>query len=121
MEQSENNITKRSTSGLFIAIILSGAMIALAILFTRGAPTTPSEPDPLAQVKAGVSDTMIDPASTTFKNVRKVAIGYCGEVNAKNRMGGYVGYQKFHAFDKADKSGKWVVIYEEPLIQVMCE
>lgn len=38
-----------------------------------------------------------DEDSAKFRNIRVLGIGeVCGEVNAKNRMGGYVGYQHFY-------------------------
>ena len=36
-----------------------------------------------------------DPDSATFRDLRKVAGGVCGEYNAKNGMGGYEGYRLF--------------------------
>lgn len=47
-----------------------------------------------------VSAQMIDPASAQFRNVRSVRnrygeVGICGEVNAKNSMGGYAGFRHF--------------------------
>ncbi len=39
---------------------------------------------------------LFDPDSAKFQNVAfKTGIGVCGEVNAKNQMGGYVGYKAF--------------------------
>ena len=50
-----------------------------------------------------VKEILIDSQSAIFRNVRapqsykKVV---CGEVNAKNRMGGYTGFQKFISIDR---------------------
>ncbi|WP_180043750.1 MULTISPECIES: hypothetical protein [unclassified Acinetobacter] len=38
-----------------------------------------------------VKNELIDPASAQFKNQK----GFCGEVNSKNKMGGYVGFSRF--------------------------
>lgn len=38
---------------------------------------------------------LIDPASAQFRNLK----GYCGEINSKNKLGGYVGFQKFIVLD----------------------
>lgn len=38
-----------------------------------------------------VKDSLTDPQSAQFKN----QVGYCGEVNSKNKMGGYGDFQKF--------------------------
>jgi hypothetical protein len=40
-----------------------------------------------------VKAELTDPESATFRNQK----GYCGEVNSKNRMGGYGGFIKFIA------------------------
>ncbi len=43
-----------------------------------------------------VSDEMVDPWSARFRNVTKPRANvYCGEVNAKNRMGAYTGFSRF--------------------------
>ncbi|MCU4623464.1 hypothetical protein KTJ54_15365 [Acinetobacter radioresistens] len=42
--------------------------------------------------KEVVSSTLKDPDSAEFRNVK----GYCGEVNAKNSFGGYVGFKRFY-------------------------
>lgn len=51
-----------------------------------------------------VKDSLTDPQSAQFKN----QAGYCGEVNSKNKMGGYGDFQKF-----AVLSGKLVVFENE--------
>lgn len=43
-----------------------------------------------------------DPGSAQFRNQN----GFCGEVNSKNALGGYVGYQKFIA------AGETMVVFE---------
>ena len=48
------------------------------------------------QAKKAVLNGLKDPGSAQFKNVRQVRPGqFCGEVNAKNAMGGYVGFKQF--------------------------
>lgn len=52
-------------------------------------------------VKSDVSNHFKDPSSTMFRNVVSVDRGnsqwaVCGEVNAKNGFGGYVGYIQFY-------------------------
>lgn len=50
--------------------------------------------------KVVISATMKDPASTTFQKLTTYRIGsddtVCGEVNAKNGFGAYVGYKAFY-------------------------
>jgi len=47
------------------------------------------------------------------------AFGYCGEVNAKNRMGGYVGFVKFHAYEQ--RTDNWEITFNDQLVAVMCK
>lgn len=48
--------------------------------------------------KSAVEKTLLDPSSAQFRNmhIAKLKPIVCGEVNAKNRMGGYVGFKRFH-------------------------
>jgi len=49
--------------------------------------------------KKAIADTLKDPASTQFRNVRLVqyldGAVICGELNGKNSYGGYVGFRDF--------------------------
>ena len=68
-----------------------------------------SKPIPLtrsqvSQIQATVTRDFFDPESARFRDVRAVEVSLadgnretrvCGEVNGKNRMGGYVGYSMF--------------------------
>lgn len=58
----------------------------------------------LQQVEQRVKAALNDPDSAKFRNVRYVPTSRagCGEVNAKNRMGGYIGYTVFIAFEDGD-------------------
>jgi hypothetical protein len=49
--------------------------------------------------KRQILDRLSDPDSTTFKDVHTDKIGsyVCGKFNAKNKMGGYVGYKRFYS------------------------
>lgn len=48
-------------------------------------------------LKKKVKDTLKDPQSAQFRNIQfiKSSNSLCGEVNAKNSMGGYVGFKSF--------------------------
>jgi hypothetical protein len=54
-----------------------------------------------------VSQSMKDPEAAKFKNMVVMDLGkrrvICGEVNAKNGYGGYVGFKKFYMYEGADK------------------
>lgn len=56
----------------------------------------------MAVYQSAVADTLRDPESARFRNVRVVrkadgSDALCGELNAKNVYGGYVGYAPFYA------------------------
>lgn len=51
-------------------------------------------------VKSEIKSVLIDPSSAEFRSITVFKNGnYCGEVNSKNRMGGYVGYKAFSKVD----------------------
>ena len=52
----------------------------------------------IAIVQAHVLEAMKDPDSAKFRNVAATTTGafVCGEVNAKNSMGGYAGFTRFY-------------------------
>ena len=76
--------------------------------------------DEMHQMQLAVSYPFLDPDSAKFRNVRKSILGYCGEVNAKNAFGAYVGYKAFHAMLE-DKTKKWLITYEPQLVRVVCK
>lgn len=58
-------------------------------------------PDEEGIVRESLSNLMKDPGSVQFRNVGAVrdetgAITVCGEINAKNSFGGYVGFTPFY-------------------------
>ena len=69
----------------------TAALIAFSMLM--GCSSSESD------LKERVKRTLIDPESVQFRELSMSVGGAClrGEVNAKNRMGGYVGFQKFYA------------------------
>lgn len=59
----------------------------------------------VASIKEAATYNLIDPTSPLYRNIRgkyakredgTESIIFCGEVNAKNRMGGYTGYSPFY-------------------------
>lgn len=59
-------------------------------------------------LKSKVLERLTDPASAQFRKLKLLREnkGLCGEVNAKNKLGGYVGFSAF----AVDPSGKTVVL-----------
>jgi hypothetical protein len=49
----------------------------------------------VTEAQRRVAERLIDPDSAQFRNVTVVGDSVCGEVNSKNRFGGYVGFQRF--------------------------
>jgi hypothetical protein len=50
---------------------------------------------------------LTDPGSAQFRNVVQMPGYVCGEVNAKNRMGGFNGYRRFYVEDS--KNGAAII------------
>lgn len=84
---------KVSTRTALAVVAAATAVVAGALLYRHFALLTPL----LDKVKADLND----PDSAQFRNVKvfgdwsRSEVAVCGEVNAKNRMGGYVGYTSF--------------------------
>lgn len=86
-------------------------MIQIAVLagvLSACAPTTEITSSPIAlsgdldrQARQVAEYNLINPGSVTYRNTRAYRlangdIAYCGEQNARNRMGGFVGYTAFY-------------------------
>ena len=60
-------------------------------------------PAQVAEIQATVAYDLFDPGAAQFRNIRAVDVPtssgtvrrVCGEVNGKNRLGGYVGFTMF--------------------------
>ena len=92
-----------------LAILAAGGLVAVAVLVSTGQIS--NWIDPYSSAKSAVKEKLVDPASSQFKNVSKKSVAYCGEVNAKNSMGGYTGFRRFHAFPDPDRRSEWVVMW----------
>jgi len=82
-----------------LSAIGNGVMraIAAAALCALAACSSPVE----SAAKEAVKAQLVDPESARFRNVVTQAKtgAVCGEMNAKNRMGGYVGFTEFYVID----------------------
>lgn len=83
-----------------VAAMLAGC-VASQIIEAKPIKLTGSQ---LSAIQAKAAYDLIDPNSAMFRNIRAKeikredgtqAVEFCGEVNAKNRMGGYVGFSAF--------------------------
>ena len=86
----------------------------------------PLPPGKLAAFKSATADAMKDPQSVQFRKLRGVKDakeheGLCGEMNAKNSYGGYIGFKPFYAIMLDGKAG--VVTSDEvvgDMVVLMC-
>ncbi len=93
-------------------------LLSLSINANAGSkkPSKPLEPTPeemelkvreklMVDAKESIASSLKDPDSARFRNVftSPKMLAVCGDVNAKNSMGGYVGFRRFIV--AKDKSG----------------
>ena len=86
------------------------ALFSLAITSSAATkkPSKPPEPTPeeieskarerlITDAKETIANSLKDPESARFRNVfvSPKMLAVCGDVNAKNSMGGYVGFRRF--------------------------
>ena len=70
--------------------------LLLALLGLVGCGNEPQEDPEIAFAKQAFSAGMKDPDSAQFRNLKKFSQGVvCGEYNAKNGEGAYIGYRVF--------------------------
>jgi hypothetical protein len=72
-------------------------IILLFWLASSCAFAAPQHAQLIAQAKTTAAYDLKDPESAKFRNIVVVRDSVCGEINAKNSMGGYVGYKRFFA------------------------
>lgn len=91
-------------------MVASVPLLLVLWLFSGGSG---SKPDLKSAAIKQLDSVLIDPSSKQFRNVRTVDVKLksgaylyviCGEVNSKNRMGGYVGFQKFELVVDTEKT-----------------
>lgn len=76
----------------FIALALSGQALAAG-----------GDQAAIEQAQTAVTRELTDPGSAQFRDVFAYAKAdkwiVCGEINAKNKFGGYVGFKRFYVSD----------------------
>lgn len=79
--------------------ISKNSLVPLIVLaFLAASATTLAATDDsqlIRKAKQNVTSEFKDPDSAKFRNIRVIRGSVCGEVNAKNSYGGYVGYRRF--------------------------
>lgn len=81
--------------------------------------------NPIDQIHTQVKDRLKDPDSAVFKEDKKIFDRlYCGQVNAKNAMGGFVGYKPYVAVALENKSDEvsWTIGLgeDDALVDTFC-
>lgn len=85
-------------------LMLLGAIFAPMVLMSPAEAQTSAPPLPaeVNRAKSALLNELVDPNSAQFQNVTFTRIGqaaiFCGQVNSRNRMGGYGGAQPFIIF-----------------------
>lgn len=76
--------------------VFSYSLAILICLISYGCSQNSEEPALLEKVQNMVRERLKDPDSAKFRSLLKYGTHWvCGQVNAKNGMGGYVGYSSF--------------------------
>ena len=74
--------------------MILGTLFALAALSSSSCGQ-PIEDPKIAQAKEAVGRELKDPGSAQYRDIEVYDGVVCGQVNAKNSYGGYVGFQPF--------------------------
>lgn len=117
-EEIEHELQVRIFMKRFFALVgvlmVSACMQMTPIVESKPVNLTSKQ---ISDIKSKVTYDFFDPSGAQFRNIRAVDVTLqngaqerrvCGEVNGKNRMGGYVGFQMFGgimqggAFQKQD-------------------
>lgn len=74
--------------------VMSAIFLCIALCSCEYIPGTKSNITKLGKEIA--SSQLLDPSSAQFRNMGVYESIACGEINGKNRMGSYVGFQRFY-------------------------
>jgi len=94
------------------AILRAAALIAVLVLTAASPAERPLTANERAQITHTVEAKLVDPAAAQFRlgSIRPASEYYCGLVNARNRMGGYNGFEPFMVRFNPDRTIKIAVI-----------
>lgn len=84
------------------------ALIAAPLIVAATAAERSLKPAEAAGIKHAIEAQLVDPSSAQFRMgpIRPASEFYCGLVNAKNRMGGYNGFEPFMVRFNPDRTIK---------------
>ena len=91
---------------------LVAALFAAPILLATSSAERPLSASERAQITLAIEAKLVDPASAQFRmgSLRPASEYYCGLVNARNRMGGYNGFEPFMVRFNPDRTTKIAVL-----------
>ncbi|MES2326576.1 MAG: hypothetical protein V4499_04500 [Pseudomonadota bacterium] len=92
----------------------AAAAIAAPLIIAATPAERPLRSAEVAAIKHSVEAQLVDPSSAQFHMgpIRPASEFYCGLVNAKNRMGGYNGFEPFMVRFNPDRTIKIAVMPE---------
>jgi hypothetical protein len=98
-------VVQFSPIGAALAVLVTSVQPAFAQIapnVSNGASAIPITVDEVNRAQAALSSQLIDPVSAQYDlrvahHIGKAAV-FCGFVNAKNRFGGYTGFEPFVIF-----------------------
>lgn len=93
-----------------------GGLVSASLVTVVGYAAMPyipgTSPNTERVAMARLSSALYDADSAQYRNVRVTETGFvCGEINAKNKMGGYVGFTRF--MDRKGMSAPFV----DPMVE----
>lgn len=78
-------------------------LVLLCVSLSSAAPADNGAQAAIEKGQAAITRQLTDPESAQFRSVTASQRGdkwiVCGEVNAKNQFGGYVGFKRFYVSD----------------------
>lgn len=90
------------------------ALVSAPILLAAAPSERPLRPAEATAIKQAIETQLVDPSSAQFHMgaIHPASEYYCGLVNAKNRMGGYNGFEPFMVRFNPDRTIKIVIMPE---------
>lgn len=94
-----------------VSIVAAGVIVAGAVVYSSGAFNRIFE----RPFETALREQFVDPDSVQIRGVVKYGMAWCGEVNAKNRLGAYTGWQRFIVRDLRIIDTGWRVDIESQM------
>ena len=96
-------------------------MLIAGLMFLVAQAVTPQAPTPalLTDARRAFNESLFDYPSARFRDVRGNQAVLCGNVNAKNQLGGYVGWRPF-AFVRFDEQPGTLYVGDDVMVDTFC-